>query len=102
MCNGDVIGMSALKSDKNACDALAVKFIGLLLSSLIIVKIGWFKPGIRFRNLSWLKVVSCQVTDHCSRFVSITNDMCQWHEETNCVISATKTSRYFGNTDLSE
>ena len=59
MCNADVIGMSALKSDKNACYVLSVKVIGLLLSSLIIAKIGWFKPGIRFWNLPWLKVVSC-------------------------------------------
>ena len=56
MCYGDVIGMSALKSDKNACNVLCIKIIGLLLPTFIIAKIGWFKPGIRFRNFPGAKL----------------------------------------------
>ena len=39
MFNADVIGMSALKSNKNASNVLGFKSIGLLLSSFIIAKI---------------------------------------------------------------
>ena len=69
--------MTTLEPEENTCDVLAVKFICLHLASLIIAKIGRFKPGIRFWNLSWLEIVGGQIADHGSRLVGVAYHM--WH-----------------------